>query len=129
MPRAVSRLPWCSYMLGRARWRAVIVPRIIDPHDGRELAGICHFGRRLIEVAAWQSDAEMRRTMLHEMMHSAGCATSTEQHDGEAEERAVLAMERGLYTIITQFGFALPPLPDGLEEMRARVRDAGGVPT
>ena len=47
MPRAVSRLPWCSYMLGRARWRAVIVPRLIDPHDGRELAGICHIVQRL----------------------------------------------------------------------------------
>ncbi len=129
MPRSPSRLPWCTYMIGRAKWRSVIVPRIIDPHDGRELAGICHFGRRLIEVAAWQSDAELRRTMLHEMMHSAGGATATEHHDGEAEERAVLAMERGLYTIITQFGFSLPPLPEGLDEMRRRINEAGGSPT
>jgi hypothetical protein len=70
----------------------------------------------LIDVA--YSKREQDSTLFHEKAHAATWKHFLE--DPEGNERAVVHLEKNLYTMARQCGWRAPPRPDGYERMRRR---------
>lgn len=125
MPR--KRLEWFRFRVGRAVWRVLFVPRILDESTGNELLGRCIYARRWIEISAAQTMPEICHTLLHEVMHCAGEGFACSPFDPQSEERFIETSEKRLWSILAQLGFAPPELPRGFAEMQLTALAARGM--
>ena len=115
-----KRVVWYPFPVHRAKWKCVLVPKVVDPCDPtKELRGLTLFERKETLVEYCGDYTLMCRTALHEMAHA---FIGPEAFQGEDEPRKdamyhmqehyVRKLEGPLYVALIAMGFVFPPIPD-----------------
>lgn len=106
-----EHLFWWSFVSDSEWWRVFLVDILTYPKSFYSSGYTC-FEARDVLIDVGQPLREIAPTALHELLHVARGDASNEQF--------IRKVERPLLAIVGQFGFAIPPFPDGFEAMRRR---------